>query len=820
MTSTIASMLASGTASEVELFRLAAIRPPTLALGALPVILLEPGADPDMDAPPVSDSLTGELAEVTVTFDSNGGAPRRGQTNTGVFPLGTLDRELAKRDDRWAPDEIKKWVKDTTGQDIGKFVATDGWSTHRTQVHRFLVDVFRSEDNIASGDLVSPTLMLRACRLIGLVESLAGLRDRPADADAVQRFLRYATVQLPDNLPVSNPSPLARPPAIADLKVVRLGSPRYQPGAIAHIENVMATEKRERTHRVLEQTEETTTRETERIEESERDLTTTSQVQMQQEAMEALRSTTDLDVGVKVSASYGPTVSVEADTRLARHDSTETVNRAAASLSNSITQQARQRVVERIKETRTLRHLLETEETNLHGFDNSGKDSKHVVGVYRYVEQVQDAWMENYGKRLMLEFLVPEPAAVLQWAFESAPAEEDDPEPQHPKNPANAQENLVPQHIDENNYLQLVGQHDASGVTPPPPPSVELAVSFKPQADDDLYLFEDSKTLKVPTGYKATTWSAQCVTWGAGGPDHSWMIGVGEDADPVENNNGAQLRKHLNGTVNAQQDSALPVVMLGRGLLSLSASVRVHCERTFEHLEKWKLAVFDQIMNAWESAHQEWEARAAARAFAESASSPLQGGASPDENRAVERRELRRSVIHMLLGAPEDAGAFAGKAVDRPDSERPTLDLNVAASERDSISFFEQGFEWTNMTWIHYPYYWADAGQWAESIRRTANDPLWAAFLSAGASRVVVPVRPGFESAIGLYLSTGVIWAGGQVPTVGDPAYLGIAEEIAESLGTGGVEPERTPLEPVRLPTQLVWLQPTPELNPTPTPTS
>jgi hypothetical protein len=64
------------------------------------------------------------------------------------------------------------------------------------------------------------------------------------------------------------------------------------------------------------------------------------------------------------------------------------------------------------------------------------------------------------------------------------------------------------------------------------------------------------------------------------------------------------------------------------------------------------------------------------------------------------------------------------------------------------------------------------------------------------------------------------MWAGGQVPTVGDPAYLGIAEEIAESLGTGEGNPERTPLKPVRQPTQLVWLQPTPELNPTPAPSS
>ena len=52
--------------------------------------------------------------------------------------------------------------------------------------------------------------------------------------------------------------------------------------------------------------------------------------------------------------------------------------------------------------------------------------AEHIVGIYRHVDQVQQAWIENYGKRLMLEFLVPEPAAVLRWAMESTPEGTDD----------------------------------------------------------------------------------------------------------------------------------------------------------------------------------------------------------------------------------------------------------------------------------------------------------------------------------------------------------------------------------------------------------
>jgi hypothetical protein len=307
------------------------------------------------------------------------------------------------------------------------------------------------------------------------------------------------------------------------------------------------------------------------------------------------------------------------------------------------------------------------------------------------------------------------------------------------------------------------------------------------------------------------------VLWGKAGPDHSWMVGVGQDADPVEHNTKS-AKKRLKGTIDYDAGSLVPVVMLGRGFLSLAASVRIHCDRSGAELAKWKLAVFDKVMDAWREAHEKWEARKAraeALARADAAASPLHGSTTPDSNRAVERLELRRSVIHMLLGDAQDAGDYSAKAVDRQADKRPALDLDVLADERDGIAFFEQSFEWTNMTWTHYPYYWADSARWADSIRRRADDAQWAAFLSAGATRVTVPVRPGFESSVALYLATGLIWGGGPAPTVGDPSYIAIAEELAESLDTGEVEPDRINLEPVRLPTPLIWLQPTSELNPT-----
>ena len=424
----------------------------------------------------------------------------------------------------------------------------------------------------------------------------------------------------------------------------------------------MATETRKRTHKVHTEDEITTTTTTQRTEENERDLTTTSQVQLQQEASQIIQSSTDVEAGLRVSASYGPTVSVAADARVARHDSLESANREAASYSNSITQQARQRVVESTTVTRTVRSLLETDEINVHGFDNTGADAEHVVGVYRHVDQVQNAWIANYGKRLMLEFLVPEPAAVLQWAYKTGPADDADSEPPRPTNPADPTKDLSPGDISETDYLGLVGQYGATNVSAPPPDSVELALNFQPQADSDLYLFGDSKTLKVPTGYRATGWVAQCVMWGRGGPDHSWMVGVGENADPAEDNDAIRFRKHLSGNLDAAEDSFIPVVMLGRGWLSLSASVRVHCQRTVDHFNDWKLSVYQQIMSAWTTAHQDWAARRArAQALARgatplhlcrAAATPRTTGRSSDASCAVASSTSCSAPPRTLVSSP------------------------------------------------------------------------------------------------------------------------------------------------------------------------
>lgn len=87
-----------------------------------------------------------------------------------------------------------------------------------------------------------------------------------------------------------------------------------------------------------------------------------------------------------------------------------------------VTRRALERIVQRSSSKRTSKIMKEFEEGNTHGFDNrAGED--HVTGIYRWVDLIYTNRLVNYGKRLMFEFLVPEPATFFKKMLKYKPAE-------------------------------------------------------------------------------------------------------------------------------------------------------------------------------------------------------------------------------------------------------------------------------------------------------------------------------------------------------------------------------------------------------------
>ncbi|WP_435524632.1 hypothetical protein [Chryseobacterium indoltheticum] len=171
---------------------------------------------------------------------------------------------------------------------------------------------------------------------------------------------------------------------VADYLKVEQSTYCYVEGDVAHIENIMAREYKERSTRRLKRSESQTTKSTESEKEKLTDTTSTERHEMQSEISKILQESKDFAAQAGVTADWkigDAGFGAYANASYATHNSKEESNRQAVTEAKDITARALDRIVTKVKEERIDKVLEEYEENNKHGFDNT-KGSNHVVGVY------------------------------------------------------------------------------------------------------------------------------------------------------------------------------------------------------------------------------------------------------------------------------------------------------------------------------------------------------------------------------------------------------------------------------------------------------
>lgn len=595
-----------------------------------------------------------------------------------------------------------------------------------------------------------------------------------------------------------------QPVGIADLLVVKQQLKRYEAGEVAHVENVLKGEAKERKHRRLTRTEESFLTETEKTVEEERDLQSTERFELQRETSNTIKEDSNLKAGATLSA-HGPWVEFSASVEFSQSTSKQESSRHASSYAKDVTVRSANKLSERVREERIRRTVEEFEETNQHTVDNT-HGGGHVVGVYQWVDKVYEAQVFNYGKRLLFDIMAPEPAAFLIHALESRAREEalKAPEPF----------TLSPDEIDESNYHQYVQQYKVSGVEPPPPLYVTVSKAFERKApSEETSSLTKAEVIQIPGGYEATHGSATCffepypgigfVDLAIGQRTHRWSWHSSTYA--------WSMRRHYVGDVRLQETwlfglhyyelNSIAIVLETYRTEAYAVGIDIHCLRTKRRLDEWKIKTHAAIMQAYLLLQSNYEEKLAALATREGVQIT---GRNSQLNRILERTELKKSCIAALTAQHFDL--FDAIAYSTTEGY-PQPNIPEAEAEGRYIRFFEQAFEWEQMMYLFYPYYWGRKPNWRNRVFIEDSDPQYAAFLKAGAARVVLPVRAGFEKAILHFLETSKIWDGGGPPDVFSPFYLGIVEELKEQQGASGTEvPQGDPWE-VRVPTTLVKLR-------------
>ena len=618
----------------------------------------------------------------------------------------------------------------------------------------------------------------------------------------------------------------------------------YEAGEIAFIENILPGELKERRHFDLNQVSSSVVTDTTKSTSQQNETQSTDRSDLRSQSTSDVTLAAHIDGQVDTSGQYGPTkvnthlggsldFSTDHSVSHAVTQSHETVSRAVTSVTE---------VVRTIRTTATLNKSTDLER---HALDNKGQPNT-IVGIYRWVNKRSAVRVMRYPHRFLLEFVLPEPGAWMRWLHrndEAAGVTSSDPIPftdtgKPDGTPLKATDLL---YLDADKgqptyYLTVAARYSAAGLTPPPSDQIVGLTHEKDSRDDHgspgkQPIHYATANLAVPNGYGADSWEAFVVSWTDPGNAGSYItISVGGSHgtvtpdDPNAPGNDSSYRKRLvAGPGDGIQDDigpitqgSIPVSILGNGVDGWSINIVVTCIPTPDSLKQWQISTYDIISGAYTAMKRQYD-QDMANAQLAGANRTFGDASNPTWNQTAVTEDLKRQVVEFLVGSPFNGrnAIEAGPTLPDPVTNikldtGPEIDVPTAASHAAEIEFLEQAFEWENLTYVLYPYFWTDRSRWPSMATISGVDTDFARFLRAGAARVVIPARPMFAAQVSLYASLGVIWGGGQPPAPNDPDYLSVADEIRAQ--------ERKPLDgtqvdawKISVPTTLVWLQNTGE---------
>lgn len=579
---------------------------------------------------------------------------------------------------------------------------------------------------------------------------------------------------------------------IADLFIVKESLARYEAGDVANIENILAGEKKARRHRNFYRTEDSLESENETITVEERDHQVGEKFSLQAEVKNAVDSKVNVDAGVTATIKYGEAVTINPHANVTGDFAKSKSENIARAYSKEIIDRSVSKIQEKVRRLQISKIINELEEVNKHSIDNTQPGNGHRAGMYYWVNKVTRAQVFNYSKHLMFDLIVPEPAAIYKKLFQLK--KDQDKKRNEPLRP-----NVTPLAITRSNYGGFLNQYAIATTEEIQPPEeiiyVQFAFSQNVSESDPgktaAFSSHDFRSPEIPNGYKAVQldYSIFCSTGHTKGTDPydevAISVNVGKDLifhrfmnERSQGGGQPNFNWPAAGSINMSgEQGTVNLSLSGFTTLgfSLSGTASLRCMLTDEAFEKWQTKIFNLIMADY---NRELEAYKAANSEAPSLIQIK--GRNPFLNREIERNELKRHVIAVLMcNYFNDRGSMMERV-----SPCGYPEINFGQLEKDApvIQFFEQVFEWNYLTYLFYHSMWARKCKWPELIDEDSGDPLFDKFLMAGAARLQVPVRLGMEEVFSWFLKTGQIWGSSGVPPVsGDDEYVSMIQELREA---------------------------------------
>lgn len=689
-----------------------------------------------------------------------------------------------------------------------------------------------------------------------------------------------------------------KPIGIGELKVVKQKFLGYRKSEIAHIETVLAGETKTRVHRLLERAEDTFSFSSSNDSESTKDSQSTGRFELKNEAEQTLKS--DLGINANTSFSYkgNPVIDASITAGMTYANSKATSDKSSQNFVNEVIAKTTSRVQSKVSQQRSQVRLQETEETNTHTFTNTPPQD-NISGIYLWLEKVYEAQIHNFGKRLMFEFVLPEPAQyyVESKLYAYAASLKLPKYPDSEGEGSTSEQSLFPvssyEDITKDRYDKLSETYDLSnfpypadsieslvtnsgtqeanfkiktkfGVIGEPPDKTETFTGVIPNMPDGYFL----KNFQVSGSAKFTQINEQ-----GGLPEHQNTVVINvsdrELFSRVDETSKDWGTQNFEDAANYSGISDNSIFLANPFTIKIRSKTcedhdltfKVTLKRSESVLIKWQKDVYNELLRKASGADSDGAQTQESKL--ESYKKELEKITAQDLNEIIKGKsslwnedtiatELKRQCISMVAkefdSALEDdvtkppattlqgldvyfptlqvqpgkettntntkiktvfeASAKFGDVKDDPLAQFSLLDIEEARRKGRYIQFLEQAFEWSQLSYVFYPYFWASRPKWIELMNRDDQaDALFTRFLQAGSSKVLLAVKPGYENAVLHFLATREPWEGGPSPVIGDPLYVPLYEEVRNQQDKlSGSEPVGEPWE-FTLPTSLIYLE-------------
>ena len=626
------------------------------------------------------------------------------------------------------------------------------------------------------------------------------------------------------------------------LLVVKQQIIRYEAAEIAHIENIIAGESKIRTHTKLTRSEAFSSTVTDKTTDTETELETTERFELNKQVAKTFQKDTELGLELTLSGKYGPTVSFDSNFNTGKTTSQTQSSEQATNFAKDTIERSKERIVEKIATTQEKTLIREIQEKNEHRLENTDDGAVHKFAIYQYVDKVYESQVFDYGIRQMFDFMIPEPSSFL-WYLKGETAFELDIQAPKP-----LKDMLIkgPKDIEKHNYLSLGAQYGVNDLPAPPEiyvtKRIRLAHGDGSITDTGKHKTGVSEMLDIPEGYQpiratfailATSDESLAFSINIGGTITHVKKGDMDDTDVSGGHKKYALTSNnlvgLGHDPYLGADQQLFIDVYGYE----SANYVFHFEVTFYALydtsqreyfivSAWKQEVYELLVEAYQTSLLKYEQE---KAFLEAEAAAagrgeVDFGSPPAVNRKLINTELKKHCLAIITNN-EVLGKFS---TSHTEEEPPQFDLSKAKANGEKIRFLEHAFEWDQIQYVFYPYFWARPKLsqsapdeealkgWTDRFFESNNDFTMEEFLKAGCARVVVPVREGFDLAVSHFIETGAVYFGLGEPDLHDFLYVSITDEIKERTGAGKDEIPVGDSWETRLPTAAIIVKEIDEL--------